>query len=232
MITPKVGVYTAAGPNPIFMRMLMLQLARQTRLPDYISIYENGNKTSGFHWVCKEIIEQLESKGVKVFHRFSPVFTNITDVHREAIKTLIEETDADVFLKMDSDDFYLDQYVENTQGMLSGHDWAINLNSGILLVRPAHKDFKIKRTAVMVHSPVGAAPTHVSFNRKFAERYLEFLEESKGNDESADDELMASVTKLFSCTKVDGPVDYVYISHGGNNSSAMWQSTGGRIYFD
>jgi hypothetical protein len=227
-----VGVYVAAGPNPIFLRMLMLQVARQTKLPEYIAIYENGNKTPAFHWACKEIREQLESKGVKVLYRHDPEPCNRVKRYFEPLRMLVYETETDIFLKMDLDDFYADQYIENTSGMLGDNDWSINLNSSLVLVRPFKGDFKYKDSAVMHHSPVGAAPTHVSFNRHFAGQYMGTLAGALTREDTADDDLMAETLKGMKVLRVEGPVDYTYVSHGTNESSSGWQSTGGKIYFD
>lgn len=227
----RLGVYIAAGPNPIFMRMLMMQIARQTKLPDYIAVYENGNKTSGFHWACKEIIEQLESKGIKILHKHNSNSANYVKRYAEPLRMILS-TESDVFLKMDLDDFYSDQYIENTTNMLGESDWAININSGIVLVRPFHGDFKYKEKTVLSYSPVGGAPTHVSFNRKFAIIYLDFMTAMEDKEGVADDELMAGAIKHVNAKHVEGPVDYTYVSHGNNQSSASWQSTGGRVYFD
>lgn len=227
-----VGVYVAAGPNPIFMRMFMLQMARQTRSPEYLAIYENGYKNSALEWACKDPLAQLRDRGVKILHRHCADQTKEVNWYFQALKVLVDDTDADVFLKQDLDDFYEDRYVENTVDMLGEHDLAINLNSGLVLVRPFKGDFKYKGSAVMKHSPIGAAPTHVSFNRKFAIKYLGYLAHHVDNESIADDELMAECAEGMDVHRVDGPVDYMYVSHGTNHSSAAWQSTGGRVYFD
>jgi hypothetical protein len=228
----RLGVYVAAGPNPIFLRMLMLQIARQTKLPEYIAIYENGNKNPAFHWACKETKEQLESKGVRILYKHEEGPANRVKRYLEPLRMLLHETEAEVFLKMDLDDFYADQYIENTAGMLGDNDWAINLNSGLVLVRPFKGDFKYKASAVMHHSPVGAAPTHVSFNRKFANKYLGFLSGAEGREDTADDDLMAEALDGMKTARINGHVDYMYVSHGTNESSSAWQSTGGKVYFD
>lgn len=228
-----VGVYVAAGPNPIFLRMFLLQLARQTRLPEFLAIYENGYKDSAFSWVSKDIIPKLEARGMKVIHKHAAPVATSAERYMEALRLLLYETETDIFLKMDLDDFYTDEYVENTVGMLGNGDIAINQNSGLVLVRPYAGDFKHKASAVMCHSPMGAAPTHVSFTRNFAKPYLGYLTHKKDSD-IADDDLMAECAKDFgfSIYRIDGPVDYMYVSHGTNHSSSSWQTTGGKIYFD
>lgn len=228
-----IGVYCAAGPNPIFLRLFMAQIARQTVLPQFLAVYENGNKTSAFKWACWEIVRELESKGVIILHTHAENSASSVVRYLEPLKKLLT-TSTDTFLKMDLDDFYSDDYVKNTAQMLGDYDWAINLNSGITLIRPFHGDFKYKANVVMKHSPVGAAPTHVSFNRKFAKAYVDHLEESRNLVEFADDESMAAVANHPSIRsrRIDGPVDYIYVSHGNNHSSYAWQNTGGRIYLD
>lgn len=228
----KVGVYVAAGPNPIFMRMLMLQLERQTKLPEFISIFENGFKTPAFQWVCKDIIQRLEQKNVKVLHNHDPEKSWEVNWYFQALKMLLYNSETEVFLKMDTDDFYTETYVENMCGLLGEHDLSINNNSGILLVRPFNGDFKYKESVVMKNSPIGAAPTHVAFNRKFAEKYLGYLSHHSKNEQTADDDLMAECSLGMKVNVVDGPVDYTYVSHGSNHSSSAWQYTGGKIYFD
>jgi hypothetical protein len=228
-----IGVYVAAGPNPIFLRMFFLQMARQTVLPDIISIFENGNKTSAMDWVCKDIMEELSTKGIQIIHKHDPQVASYLSRYYEPLR-MIYHKPVEAILKMDLDDFYEDRYIENTVNMLGDNDLAINQNCGLVLVRPFHGDFKHRSSAVMVHSPMGAAPTHVSFNRKFAEKYLGFLAGAieQNREDVADDELMAECMQSCKVSRVDGPVDYMYVSHGNNQSSAGWQSTGGKIYFD
>jgi hypothetical protein len=230
----RLGVYVAAGPNPIFLRMLMLQIARQTRLPEVIAIFENGNKFPALDLVCTEITAELKSKGVQIIHKHETDSASYINRYYIPLNMLYHtEPGVDVFLKMDLDDFYSDEYVQNTGHMLEHHDLAINQNSGLVLVRPFHGDFKYKESAIMKHSPMGAAPTHVSFNRKFAEKYLGHLVGAnlKGI-ETSDDDIMAEASQGMDFVRVDGPVDYMYVSHGNNQSSAGWQNTGGKIYFD
>lgn len=223
----------AAGPNPIFLRLLMLQIARQTVLPNCVAVYENGNKTSALEWACKDVLKELRDKSVQVLHIHEAAPANRVKRYREALKLLyMAKPGVDVILKMDLDDFYEDSYIGNTAGMLGPNDLAVNLNCGLVLVRPFHGDFKHKDSAVMKHSPIGAAPTHVSFNRVFAEKYLGYLAGSLDREDTADDDLMAECSEGMKVVRVDGPVDYMYVSHGNNESSASWQSTGGKVYFD
>jgi hypothetical protein len=224
-----IGVYCAAGPNPIFLRLFMAQIARQTVLPNFLSVYENGNKTSAFGWACDEIVRELTSKGVNILHQHSPVAANSSARYFEALKPLLYTTETDIFLKMDLDDFYSDDYVKNMSGMLGDNDWVINLNSGITLIRPFHGDFKYKESVVMKHSPLGAAPSHVAFNRDFGNKYLSALAGAM-HTELADDEVMAELVIESKVGRIDGPVDYVYVSHGNNHSSYAWQCSGGKIY--
>lgn len=228
-----VGVYVAAGPNPIFLRMFLLQLVRQTRLPQFVAIYENGWEKPALPWVGKDIIPQLESKGTKIIHNHESAVAVSVVRYLHPLRTLLYETETDIFLKMDLDDFYTDTYIENTAGMLGDNDIAINQNSGLVLVRPYAGDFKYRESAVMNHSPMGAAPTHVSFTRKFAKEYLGYLVHNYHIDTS-DDDMMAECAKdnNMEIKRVDGPVDYMYVSHGTNLSSSQWQSSGGKIYFD
>lgn len=229
----RLGVYVAAGPNPIFLRLLLLQIARQTKRPDCIAIYENGNKTAALEWACKDVLKELRSKGTQIHHKHDPEPANRVKRYKEALNMLyMAQPGVEIILKMDLDDFYEDDYIYNTADMLGRNDFAVNLNSGLVLVRQYHGDFKHKSTAVMKHSPIGAAPTHVSFNRIFAEKYLGYLSGSELRDDIADDELMAECSQGLTVAKVDGPTDYMYVSHGHNESSAGWQSTGGKIYFD
>jgi hypothetical protein len=227
-----VGVYIAAGPNPIFLRLFMAQLARQIVLPRFLSIYENGCDKSAFDWACSAIVKELTAKGVQVLHTHESAPANTIKRYFLPLQTLQHKTATDIFLKMDLDDFYTDDYVPNMALALGKHDIAINLNNAILLVRPFHGDFKYKPVVQMKHSPIGAAPAHVSFNRKFAEKYLGSLAGAIDRIDVADDEIMAAAMEGMDVHRFDGPVDYTYVSHGNNHSSYAWQATGGRIYLD
>lgn len=231
---PRIGVYIAAGPNPIFTRMLLLQIARQTLRPNVITIYENGSKNAATMWCGKEIIEELESAGTSVRVMHSPNVASSVQRYYEPLKMLYHaEPGVDVLLKMDTDDFYADQYIENMMNLLGDADFVCNTNSNICLVRPFHGDFKYKDNVVMHHSPLGGAPSHVAFNRKFGQKYLGTLAGAVGRPELSDDELMADCTKdpNIKSISVQGTADYTYISHGTNLSSWGWQSTGAKQYF-
>jgi hypothetical protein len=227
-----VGVYCAAGPNPVFLRLFMLQLARQTQLPNFLSIYENGAPQSAFSWACGDIAKDLERRGVKVLHQHSSAKEAEIRWYFNPLQTLQHNTETDTFLKMDLDDFYADEYVANMSSALGAHDIAINQNNAITLVRPFHGDFKYKPSVQMKYSPIGAAPTHVAFNRKFSAKYLGFLAGFGNRADVADDDIMASAMEGMDVFRFDGPVDYTYVSHGNNHSSYAWQATGGRIYLD
>jgi hypothetical protein len=229
-----VGVYVAAGPNPIFLRLFMLQLARQTQLPQFLSIYENGNATPAMHWACGEIAEELTEKGVKILHKHSPKAETSVNRYRVPLQQLLYETETDIILKMDLDDFYANTYIQSTANMLDGNHFAINTSSNILLVRPFHGDFKYKPNVIMKYSPLGGAPAHVAFTRAFGNKYLGMLAGVGDKPSPADDEIMAEAVADSDVTsiKVEGPPDYTYVSHGNNHSSYAWQNSGGRIYLD
>lgn len=230
-----IGVYVAAGPNPIFLRLFMAQIARQTALPQFLAIFENGYKESAFGWACNEIVRELGTKGVKILHKHSAEVANSATRYFEPLSMLYYRTETDIFLKMDLDDFYADGYIEHQSSILGTHDVAINQNCAITLVRPFHGDFKYKPSVVMKHSPIGAAPSHVSFSRRFANKYVSSLAGKLGNGlecKLADDDIMAECMMDMDVNRVDGPADYTYVSHGNNYSSYAWQCTGGRIYLD
>jgi len=227
-----VGVYCAAGPNPIFLRLFMAQLARQTALPQFLAIYENGNATSAFSWSCGEIAKELERKGVKILHQHTSKKETSIRRYFVPLQMLQHKTETDVFLKMDLDDFYADEYIANMSSALGKHDIAINLNNAITLIRPFHGDFKYKPSVQMKYSPIGAAPAHVAFNRKLSAKYLGFLAGFGEREDVADDDVMASAIEGMDVFRFDGPCDYTYVSHGNNHSSYAWQATGGRIYFN
>ena len=227
-----IGVYVAAGPNPVFLRLFMLQLARQTVLPQFLSLYENGCDKSCFSWACGDIAKDLERRGVKILHQHSSAKQAEIQWYFTPLQTLQHKTETNIFLKMDLDDFYTDDYIANMSQALGSHDIAINQNCAIALVRPFHGDFKYKSPVVMKHSPIGAAPTHVAFNRSFSAKYLGYLAGFGERRDVADDDIMASAMEGMRVHRFDGPVDYTYVSHGNNHSSYAWQSTGGRIYLD
>jgi hypothetical protein len=211
--------------------MFMLQLARQTVLPNYLAIYENGCKKPAFSWACKDIEEELTRKGTQILYEHAEAPADRCTRYGIPLRSLVQKTNTDIFVKMDLDDFYFDQYIEHVTANLANFDWAVNLNNGLLLVRPHKGDFKYKSTAVMMHNPVKAAALAV-FNRKFAVDYLGYLFNQNRGEDTADDDLMAECLLDKRTVWVDGPVDYVYVSHGANESSSSWQSTGGKIYFE
>jgi hypothetical protein len=210
----------------------MAQIARQTQLPTFLSIYENGHAISAFSWACGDIAKELERKGVKILHQHCSAKQPEILWYLTPLQTLQHKTETDIFLKMDLDDLYADEYIANMSGALGKHDVAINLNNAITLVRPFHGDFKYKSSVQMKHSPIGAAPAHVAFNRRFSAKYLGFLAGFGNRADVADDDVMASAMEGMDVFKFDGPCDYTYVSHGNNHSSYAWQATGGRIYLD
>lgn len=226
---PRLGVYVPAGPNPIFLRLFLLQLARQTRQPDLIAIYENGYSKSALEIAGQDLINQF---GDRLITTHDEPAANRIKRYCEPLKTLYyHPAEIETFVKMDLDDFYYDKYIENTEKILEGHDWASHLNNGVLLVRPFKGDFKYKKSAAFFLNPVGSAALAV-FNRKFAEKYINSMSSQYHKDDVADDDVMAECLKDMDVYRAADPIQYVYVSHGTNESSYSWQKTGGNIYLE
>lgn len=227
----KLGLYIPVGPNPIFLRLFMLQLSRQTYQPNHIALYENGCKSSCFEWACKDILPTFSGR---ITHTHVPEYVNEVKRYFIPLKQLyLHPGEIDFFLKCDSDDFYSDNHIEKMVEGLGNHDLFLNKNSSICLVRPHRGDFSYKESAVMHHNPMGCAPQAI-FNRKFADKYLGALaywaDRPEVEQVTADDDLMAEMSKDMDVVIGDQPAHYTYVSHGSNHSSSNWQSTGGKIY--
>jgi hypothetical protein len=217
----RIGVYIAAGPNPLFLRFCMLQLAAQTVQPDHVAIHENGFANCAWPWCFQD------GGFHHVLYKHTPTQLDLVKRYSEALRLLVEETDTDVFVKMDTDDFFYKEHLEYLVSIRGENDWACNSNNACVLIRPKEKNFVYSNHAPLAFNPVGAASDNVVFNRKFAEAYLAKMDSYKHMVKChlADDQVMRDVlnTGAFKIARVSGPATYCYVSHGDNQSTAAWQ---------
>jgi hypothetical protein len=229
MAALKIGVYLCSGPNPIFLRAIMLQLEAQRWLPRYIAVHENSFSQPSYQWCCEDVSARLYRRGVDVLYLHTPTKCSIAGRFGVALQMLLA-TDCDTFLCMGADNFFYEEHIETLAGMLGTHDWVLNTNNEALLVRykPAG-NFLYNSTGNLAWNPIGGMPDNIVYNRKFAEIYAADLAKSA----EAEDIVMGRTVghEGLDCARIAGPTTCCYVSHGTNESTANWQD-GPPPYFD
>jgi hypothetical protein len=241
---PKVGVYSPVAFNPMFLRMLMLQLAHQSYRPSVVAIHENGLPQSYFQWSCGDVVTTMESQGTKVLYKHSPKVISKCQRFGVPLKMLLDEG-CDLFIKCDSDDFYYKSHIKELMRLFTKAkaDCVVNSNNSVMLLRvPQHDhqhDALAKNPPTLRYWPIadfgninglGGMANNVIFNRKVAEAFYLAMEAADKQYEDGSCEMIADDVVLFNLlpqfikTEICGLVTCCYCSHGNNVSSAIWQT--------
>jgi hypothetical protein len=66
----KLGLYLATHGSPIYLKFSLLQILQQTRLPNYVSVYENGAEVS-FKPLIEDVLLEMKMTGINVaYHHY------------------------------------------------------------------------------------------------------------------------------------------------------------------
>jgi hypothetical protein len=232
----KVGVYLCSGPNPIFLRSIMLQLEAQRRMPEVIAVYENGSAEAAYPWCCGDIKARLYRRGVRLSYRYQVAVANKIERFNVPLKVLFGDG-CDAFIPVGADNFFYEEHVDELVNMLGAHDWVLNTHNEALLVRYKPRHFLYNSTGNLAWNPIGGMPDNVVFNRKFAEQYISDLDAASASNEP-EDIIMGRTCchEGLDCAKIAGPTTCCYVSHGTNESTGFesasnWQE-GPPPYFD
>lgn len=214
----KIGVYMPTHRNPMFLRMALMQMALQTRLPDVIAVCQNNQDESG-EWAVHDIIEYLEGHGTKVLLYHMKEKLQNPMFYLVPLQLLINEG-CDVFLKIDHDDLFFREHVERMVAQLDEScDYVIN-TAAFMLTLPFGGDFVYKLTSNFDTNPLGGMSDCICFNRALAEAYAEDMKQHIGK---ADDAILYDYTlPRFRVKKITRTPTACYVSHGSNLTTSEW----------
>ena len=211
MDAAKVGVLVPTFNRPDLLRACVLQLAAQSRLPDVVCIFQNGNPRS-YQWAVEDI--QTPARLVWM-HTGQRVRQH--DWYAVPLRQLVE-MDCTHFFWADDDDLYLRDHVASGLEDLKDHDFSVSSRCGLLFTRG--RDFRYgAQVEFSSHAPGGMSST-MCFNRAFAEQLLHDLAADRSDRYT--DSVLASVTMpRFRCHRSERRTS-IYHSHDGSSTSQGW----------
>ncbi|MDQ2990118.1 MAG: glycosyltransferase family 2 protein [Pseudomonadota bacterium] len=211
MEAAKVGVMVPTFNRPDLLRSSVLQLASQSRPPDVICVFQNGNAQS-YQWA----VEDLRTASRLIWmHTAQRVRQH--DWYAVPLRQLLE-LNCTHFFWADDDDLYLHDHVASGLAELEEHDFSVSRHCGLLFTRA--RDFRYRHEVEFTsHAPGGMSST-MCFNRAFAQELLRDI--SADTSGQYTDGVLARVTMpKFRC-HVSGRRTSIYHAHDGSTTSQGW----------
>lgn len=209
---PRVGAILPTFNRPDLVRACVLQLAAQSRPPDVICIHQNGSAAS-YEWAVHDLLEA----GPRLVWLHTPHAIPQHQWYAIPLRFLLD-AGCTHFFWTDHDDIYLRGHVEAGLAELSGYDFSVSPNCGLLYTKPG--DYRYEPVMnFTAHAPGGMSST-MCFNRKFAAQLLTDLEADQSHHYT--DNVVAHVTMpKFRCLVSDRKTA-IYHSHEGSLTSRHW----------
>jgi hypothetical protein len=207
----KVGVMIPTFNRPDLLRLAVLQLASQSRPPDVICVFQNGNPQS-YQWA----VEDLHTASRLIWmHTAQQVRQH--DWYAVPLRQLLE-LDCTHFFWADDDDLYLHDHVASGLADLEHHDFSVSRHCGLLFTRG--RNFRYRHEVEFTsHAPGGMSST-MCFNRRFAQELLQDINADMTNQYT--DSVLANVTMhKFRC-HVSVRRTSIYHVHDGSATSQGW----------
>jgi hypothetical protein len=227
-VKKNLGVYLATHGSPTFLRLSLLQMYTQTRLPDYISIFENGNVVS-FKPLVLDVLNMFEELEIPVIFRHHDGKLEHPKFHHAALKELVFVDAVDLFTKFDHDDLFYRDHLESLVRELGDNDAAVNQFGEAAHCARGEEPF-IKPLMSFEHvNPTGGMSDCVIFNRAVAETYIKDMEEAPPGLE--DDYILGKITlgnPSFNVRRYKATPTACYITHGNNDSQIKWLRGSGK----
>jgi hypothetical protein len=207
----KVGVMVPTFNRPDLVRAAVLQLASQSRPPDVICVFQNGNQQS-YQWA----VEDLRTVSRIVWmHTGQQVRQH--DWYAVPLRQLLQ-LDCTHFFWADDDDLYLHDHIASGLADLKEHDFSVSRHCGLLFTRGRKFGYE-HRVEFSSHAPGGMSST-MCFNRPFAQQLLHDISTDESNRYT--DGVLASVTMpRFRCHVSDRRTS-IYHAHDGSLTSQGW----------
>ena len=164
----KVCLFTASSHRPIFLRHCIFQLQQQT-YPHHHSIYVNSNhfKTESDSTNYLQFVSDIRVKAPnKIFLGYGKT-RHQHDNHMEALN-LVKANHYDLYLKVDDDDIYFPNYIENVVTSYLDHKWDISGSYSDGIINKNQVNRKIKYLALNTHkdNPLHIMPGTLAFSFK------------------------------------------------------------------
>lgn len=197
--------------RPDLLRSCVLQLASQSRPPDVICVFQNGNPHS-YQWA----VEDLRTASRLIWmHTAQQVRQH--DWYAVPLRQLLD-LDCTHFFWADDDDLYLHDHVASGLVDLEQHDFSVSRHCGLLFTRA--RDFRYRHEVEFTsHAPGGMSST-MCFNRRFAQELLQDIS-TDGTDRYTDSVLANVTMPKFRC-HVSARRTSIYHSHEGSATSQGW----------
>lgn len=197
--------------RPDLLRSSVLQLASQSRPPDVICVFQNGNSQS-YQWAVEDL--RTSSRLIWI-HTAQRVRQH--DWYAVPLRQLLDLA-CTHFFWADDDDIYLHDHVASGLADLKDHDFSVSRRCGLLFTRA--RDFRYGHEVEFTsHAPGGMSST-MCFNRRFAQELLQDISTDTTNRYT--DSVLADVTMpKFRC-HVSGRRTSIYHSHEGSTTSQGW----------
>jgi hypothetical protein len=207
----KVGVMIPTFNRPDLLRSSVLQLASQSRPPDVICVFQNGNPQS-YQWA----VEDLRTASRLIWmHTRQRVRQH--DWYAVPLRQLLD-LECTHFFWADDDDLYLHDHVASGLADLKDHDFSVSRRCGLLFTRARRFGYQ-HEVEFTSHAPGGMSST-MCFNRAFAQELLQDI--SADNSGRYTDSVLATVTMpKFRC-HLSSRRTSIYHAHDGSMTSQTW----------
>jgi hypothetical protein len=208
----RVGVLVPTFNRPDLARACVLQLAAQSRPPDYICVHQNGHPDS-YVWAVSDLrvasrITWMHTPGKLPQHQWYAI----------PLQWLLQ-AGCTHFFWADHDDLYLHDHIAAGLEDLREHDFSVSNRCGLLFTKSGdwrwNPDVEFNS-----HAPGGMSST-MCFNRAFAQELLKDLVADVGQHQYSDNVVAKVTMPKFRCL-VSQRRTAVYHSHEGSVTSAGW----------
>lgn len=213
----KVGIFTPLYGRPDFARVVAMQFAFQTRKPDYVAFYQNGNFAS-YEWSIVDLNLPYEYNWI---HKLG-IETNQSNWYGVPLKDLLDNN-CDFYCWCDQDDIYYSNHIEDSVNDLLNNNADIVINEFAGLLKVNKRNFSFANIRFKAHDPGGVSSSMV-FNRQFAEElYKDLMVNCETSEHFWADNVVSKVTMpKFSVYRNNTKMSVTYLCHSGAASSAAW----------
>jgi hypothetical protein len=223
--THKLGVYLATHGSATFLKLSLLQIRQQTRWPDYVSIFENGNAVS-LKPLVEDVLAEMQENGIRVRYEHRPLQMKHPFFHLTALSNLLEMSpDISLITKFDQDDIFYANHLESLEQNIGVYDAAVNafgeaaycVANEAVAIRPLMSFERI--------NPTGGMSDCVIMKRNVASQYLQDMIDATFGLE--DDFILGKITlPKFNVNRYKATPTACYVTHDTNTSLAWWRGTG------
>jgi hypothetical protein len=214
----KVGVMVPLSGRPDFVRLIALQLAAQTRLPDHVLFLQSGG-FEDYRWVIDDLNLPFTYDWVYQEEQLA-----LDRRYAICLMKLLDQR-CDYFFWCDYDAIYYTDHISKSLEKIHEEktDLLIDQHCDLLLVDKDKFSYREKVSFAETHAP-GGVNSSMLFNRAFAEQLLkDLLGNSSAEQFYYPDIILAKKTAPHFQVHINKEkVSTCYISHSGSLSAAAW----------